>query len=169
VVFQAVLLQILINRPVIPVDNRQQLKDAALDSQHRASSPAAGRIYRCWLSSAASLSCCRLSTGITGRFISDFIVLLNAFNALLPQFAVTRFLPGGAFRRPVDFNSSSFGIQAAVSLHLVNQLRPDIPVILTDTGYLFPHCTSQCLQRPAPTVCRNALPARRRFPSPGRL
>ena len=34
--------------------------------------------------------------------------------------------------------SSSFGIQAAVSLHLVNQLRPDIPVILTDTGYLFP-------------------------------
>ncbi|VFS01003.1 phosphoadenosine phosphosulfate reductase [Salmonella enterica subsp. houtenae] len=34
--------------------------------------------------------------------------------------------------------SSSFGIQAAVSLHLVNQLSPDIPVILTDTGYLFP-------------------------------
>lgn len=33
--------------------------------------------------------------------------------------------------------SSSFGIQAAVSLHLVTQLRPDIPVILTDTGYLF--------------------------------
>ena len=30
------------------------------------------------------------------------------------------------------------GIQAAVSLHLVNQIRPDIPVILTDTGYLFP-------------------------------
>ncbi len=34
--------------------------------------------------------------------------------------------------------SSSFGIQAAVSLHLVTQLRPDIPIILTDTGYLFP-------------------------------
>lgn len=34
--------------------------------------------------------------------------------------------------------SSSFGIRAAVSLHLVNQIRPDIPVILTDTGYLFP-------------------------------
>ncbi len=34
--------------------------------------------------------------------------------------------------------SSSFGIQAAVSLHLVNQQRPEIPVILTDTGYLFP-------------------------------
>ncbi|WP_426575894.1 phosphoadenylyl-sulfate reductase [Xenorhabdus stockiae] len=34
--------------------------------------------------------------------------------------------------------SSSFGIQAAVCLHLVTQEYPDIPVILTDTGYLFP-------------------------------
>ena len=34
--------------------------------------------------------------------------------------------------------SSSFGIQAAVSLHLINQIRPDIPVILTDTGDPFP-------------------------------
>ncbi|WP_241607740.1 phosphoadenylyl-sulfate reductase [Rosenbergiella australiborealis] len=34
--------------------------------------------------------------------------------------------------------TSSFGIQAAVSLHLVNQQSPQIPVILTDTGYLFP-------------------------------
>lgn len=34
--------------------------------------------------------------------------------------------------------SSSFGAQAAVSLHLVTQRKPDIPVILVDTGYLFP-------------------------------
>ncbi|MGV3003338.1 phosphoadenylyl-sulfate reductase [Vibrio sp.] len=34
--------------------------------------------------------------------------------------------------------SSSFGIQAAVMLHLVTQEKADIPVILTDTGYLFP-------------------------------
>ncbi len=34
--------------------------------------------------------------------------------------------------------SSSFGAQAAVSLHLVTRFRPDIPVILVDTGYLFP-------------------------------
>lgn len=33
--------------------------------------------------------------------------------------------------------SSSFGAQAAVSLHLVTQLQPDVPVILIDTGYLF--------------------------------
>ncbi len=34
--------------------------------------------------------------------------------------------------------SSSFGAQSAVSLHLVTQQKPDIPVILIDTGYLFP-------------------------------
>ena len=34
--------------------------------------------------------------------------------------------------------SSRCGIQAAVSLHLVTRLKPQIPVILTDTGYLFP-------------------------------
>lgn len=34
--------------------------------------------------------------------------------------------------------SSSFGIQSAVMLHLVTTERPDIPVVLTDTGYLFP-------------------------------
>jgi len=34
--------------------------------------------------------------------------------------------------------SSSFGAQAAVSLHLLASRAPDIPVILIDTGYLFP-------------------------------
>lgn len=33
--------------------------------------------------------------------------------------------------------SSSFGIQSAVMLHLVTRVKPDIPVILIDTGYLF--------------------------------
>ncbi len=33
--------------------------------------------------------------------------------------------------------SSSFGIQAALMLHLVTEIKADIPVILTDTGYLF--------------------------------
>lgn len=34
--------------------------------------------------------------------------------------------------------SSSFGIQAAVCLHMLTQVKPDLPIILTDTGYLFP-------------------------------
>ncbi len=34
--------------------------------------------------------------------------------------------------------SSSFGAQAAVSLHMVTRCRPDIPVVFIDTGYLFP-------------------------------
>ncbi|WP_414649275.1 phosphoadenylyl-sulfate reductase [Dyella sp.] len=33
--------------------------------------------------------------------------------------------------------SSSFGAQSAVMLHMLTQQRPDIPVVLIDTGYLF--------------------------------
>jgi phosphoadenosine phosphosulfate reductase len=34
--------------------------------------------------------------------------------------------------------STSFGIQAAVMLHLVTRIVPRIPVVFVDTGYLFP-------------------------------
>jgi phosphoadenosine phosphosulfate reductase len=34
--------------------------------------------------------------------------------------------------------TSSFGAQAAVTLHLTTRANPDVPVILIDTGYLFP-------------------------------
>jgi len=34
--------------------------------------------------------------------------------------------------------SSSFGAQSAVMLHLCTRVVPDIPVILLDTGYMFP-------------------------------
>jgi phosphoadenosine phosphosulfate reductase len=34
--------------------------------------------------------------------------------------------------------SSSFGAQSAVSLHLLTQRLPTIPVVVVDTGYLFP-------------------------------
>jgi len=33
--------------------------------------------------------------------------------------------------------TSSFGAQAAVSLHLVTQVSPNIPIVLVDTGYFF--------------------------------
>lgn len=34
--------------------------------------------------------------------------------------------------------TSSFGVQAAVLLHLVTRQQPQLPVLLIDTGYLFP-------------------------------
>src|SRR4051812_38705222 len=34
--------------------------------------------------------------------------------------------------------TTSFGVQAAVMLHLVTRVAPKIPVIFIDTGYLFP-------------------------------
>jgi phosphoadenosine phosphosulfate reductase len=42
------------------------------------------------------------------------------------------YLPGEAIL------TSSFGAQSAVMLHLVTDLKPDIPVVMIDTGYLFP-------------------------------
>lgn len=39
---------------------------------------------------------------------------------------------------PAPVLTSSFGAQAAVSLHLVTGVLPNIPVVLIDTGYLFP-------------------------------
>lgn len=40
--------------------------------------------------------------------------------------------------KPEIVLSSSFGAQAAVCLHLCTQVWPDLPIVLTDTGYLFP-------------------------------
>src|ERR1700733_4065241 len=34
--------------------------------------------------------------------------------------------------------TSSFGAQSAVMLHLVNTVMPGVPIVLLDTGYLFP-------------------------------
>ncbi|WP_448546811.1 phosphoadenylyl-sulfate reductase [Thalassotalea fusca] len=34
--------------------------------------------------------------------------------------------------------TSSFGLHSVVMLHLITQISPNIPIILTDTGYLFP-------------------------------
>ena len=42
------------------------------------------------------------------------------------------YLPGQAIL------TSSFGAQSAVMLHLVTSLKRDIPVVMIDTGYLFP-------------------------------
>ena len=57
--------------------------------------------------------------------------------------------------------TSSFGAQAAVSLHLVAQADPDIPVILIDTGYLFPE-TYEFIERLTKQLSLNI----QRFASP---
>jgi phosphoadenosine phosphosulfate reductase len=61
---------------------------------------------------------------------------INQFLSALT--AAERVAWGLAFLPGEHALSSSFGIQAAVMLHLVSQVQADIPVILTDTGYLFP-------------------------------
>src|ERR1700721_2559445 len=56
----------------------------------------------------------------------------EAFSAEQRVEEATEILPGA------HVLTSSFGAQAAVMLHLVNQVVPKIPVVLIDTGYLFP-------------------------------
>ena len=64
---------------------------------------------------------------------------LARINQYLAQLtAEQRIIWGLAYLPGTHALSSSFGIQAAVMLHMVSQAQSDIPVILTDTGYLFP-------------------------------
>ncbi|HTU68382.1 MAG TPA: phosphoadenylyl-sulfate reductase [Steroidobacteraceae bacterium] len=65
----------------------------------------------------------------TSREINDWLASVDAETRV--RWSLTH-LPG-----PFAL-SSSFGAQAAVSLHLVAKQDPSIPVILVDTGYLFP-------------------------------
>ncbi|CAK9885851.1 MAG: Phosphoadenosine phosphosulfate reductase [Candidatus Erwinia impunctatus] len=64
--------------------------------------------------------------------LADTNLLLEGLSAQARVEWALENLPGEAVL------SSSFGIQAAVCLHLISRIKPDIPVILTDTGYLFP-------------------------------
>ncbi len=64
---------------------------------------------------------------------------LGAANALLEGYSAEDRVAWALERlKPHIVLSSSFGAQAAVLLHLVTAQWPDIPVVLTDTGYLFP-------------------------------
>ena len=69
----------------------------------------------------------------------DRIMALAASNVQLEKLSAEQRVSWALEQLPGAFVlSSSFGIQAAVLLHMVTQQKPDIPVILTDTGYLFP-------------------------------
>lgn len=64
---------------------------------------------------------------------------LDALNRRLDGFdAVGRVRWALAYLPARHVLSSSFGAQAAVALHLVTRERPGMPVVLIDTGYLFP-------------------------------
>lgn len=69
----------------------------------------------------------------------DRIMALAESNVKLEQCSAEQRVSWALDNLPGAFVlSSSFGIQAAVLLHMVTQQKPDTPVILTDTGYLFP-------------------------------
>ncbi len=64
---------------------------------------------------------------------------LEAVNAQLEAMSATERVAWALQHGPQKAAlSSSFGAQSAVTLHLLTQHMPDIPVILVDTGYLFP-------------------------------
>ncbi|WP_411832944.1 phosphoadenylyl-sulfate reductase [Pseudoxanthomonas mexicana] len=65
----------------------------------------------------------------------DFDALNRRLEAMPAEERVRWALENGPGRHAM---SSSFGAQAAVLLHMVTRQKPDIPVILIDTGYLFP-------------------------------
>ncbi|MGE0582908.1 MAG: phosphoadenylyl-sulfate reductase [Steroidobacteraceae bacterium] len=64
---------------------------------------------------------------------------LEALNAALAPLSAAARIAFALARLPGrHVLSSSFGAQAAVALHLATQVSPDLPVVLVDTGYLFP-------------------------------
>ncbi|MDO6447468.1 phosphoadenylyl-sulfate reductase [Colwellia sp. 1_MG-2023] len=64
---------------------------------------------------------------------------LNQWNELLEKQDATQRVEWAMENLPSQFVlSSSFGIQSAVMLHMLTQVDSNIPVLLTDTGHLFP-------------------------------
>lgn len=80
---------------------------------------------------------------------------LSDFNVQLEKMSAIQRIEWALEHLPAEFVlSSSFGIQAALTLHMVTQIVPDIPVILTDTGYLFPE-TYQFIEHLSSTLNLN--------------
>ena len=75
------------------------------------------------------LTAADLSTGTALEETNRFLLGLSADERVAWAIENT---PG------VHVVTSSFGVQAAIMLHLVTQHAPGIPVVVVDTGYLFP-------------------------------
>jgi len=77
--------------------------------------------------------------GLLALSKEEQVAALAATNAQLEALSAEERVAWALAHLPGEFVlSSSFGIQAALMLHLVSQQKSDVPVILTDTGYLFP-------------------------------
>ncbi|MFT5757333.1 MAG: phosphoadenosine phosphosulfate reductase [Alteromonadaceae bacterium] len=64
---------------------------------------------------------------------------LNQWNELLEKESAVARVEWAMENLPSHFVlSSSFGIQSAVMLHMLTQVDANIPVLITDTGHLFP-------------------------------
>ena len=64
---------------------------------------------------------------------------LKQWNELLEKQSASQRVEWAMENLPGQFVlSSSFGIQSAVMLHMLTQIEPNIPVLITDTGHLFP-------------------------------
>lgn len=81
-------------------------------------------------------------------YIEDFNILhpnqrklvLNKINQYLESLTVKNRIMWAIKYLPITQSmlSSSFGAYSSVSLHLITYYCPDIPIVLIDTGYLFP-------------------------------
>lgn len=85
--------------------------------------------------STISPSVAQQSSGITAPISAEELQDLN--QQLSSKTAQQRVEWGLKNLPETQVLSSSFGIQAAVMLHLLTEQYSDIPVVLTDTGYLF--------------------------------
>lgn len=66
------------------------------------------------------------------------VLPVNALNQQFAQMnAIERIECMAAYEAFPMAMTSSFGVHSAVTLHLINQVIPHIPVIMIDTGYLF--------------------------------
>jgi phosphoadenosine phosphosulfate reductase len=64
---------------------------------------------------------------------------LSSLNQRLESMSLHQRVEWAMINLPANYMlSSSFGAQSAVMLHLLNDVAPGIPVVLTDTGHLFP-------------------------------
>jgi phosphoadenosine phosphosulfate reductase len=94
-------------------------------------------------------------SGILSSGLEDVSLLNRELNAKLESMSAIQRIEWSFEQLPNHFAlASSFGVQSAVSLHMMTQLKPDIPVVLIDTNYLFPE-TYQFIEQLTETLNLN--------------